>query len=119
VISNTDILEAIVGDLPAAGEPVELEVVLREGGSWLLGGALSVEELKDLLDLDSLPDEEEGGFQTVGGFMMSRLGEIPQPGDHFEWDGYSFEVLDMDGRRVDKVLVTKQPTPTDPDVARS
>jgi putative hemolysin len=117
VISNTDILEAIVGDLPAAGEPVELEVVQREDGSWLLGGALSVEELKDLLDLDSLPDEEEGGFQTVGGFMMSRLGEIPEVGDHFEWDGYQFEVVDMDGRRVDKVLVTKQPTPAGSDAA--
>jgi putative hemolysin len=109
VITSTDILETIVGDLPAAGEPDEPEVTLREDGTWLLGGALSVEEMKDLLELNELPDEDEASFQTVGGFVMSRLGEIPRTGNHFEWGGYRFEVVDMDGRRVDKVLVTKLP----------
>jgi putative hemolysin len=109
VISSTDILEAIVGDLPAAGEHAEPEVVMREDGTWLVGGTLNVDEMKDLLELESLPDEEEGSFQTMGGFVMSRLGEIPQTGDHFEWGGFRFEVVDMDGRRVDKVLVTPKP----------
>jgi len=109
VISPTDILEAIVGDLPAKGEPVEPEVVRREDGTWLMGGALSIEEMTDTLGLDNLPEEEEGSFQTVGGFVMVRLGEVPQAGDHFEWGGFRFEVMDMDGRRVDKVLVTPLP----------
>ncbi len=115
VISSTDILEAIVGDLPAAGEPAEPEVLRREDGTLLLGGTLSVDEMKDLLELDSLPDEEEGSFQTVGGFVMSRLGEIPRAGDHFEWGGFRFEVVDMDGRRVDKVLIAPKPSAEPPE----
>jgi putative hemolysin len=109
VISHTDILEAIVGELPAKGEPGEPEVMLREDGTWLMGGALSIEEMQDHLELDRLPDEEEGSFQTVGGFVMARLGEVPHVGDHFEWGGFRFEVMDMDGRRVDKILVTSMP----------
>jgi putative hemolysin len=109
VISSTDILEAIVGDLPAKGESAEPEAMRREDGSWLIGGALSVEEMQDLLELDELPDEEEGVFQTVGGFVMARLGEVPAVGNHFDWCGFRFEVMDMDGRRVDKVLVTPLP----------
>jgi len=109
VITSTDILEAIVGDLPAKGEPDEPEVLLREDGSWLMGGALSIEEMKDKLEIDHLPDEEEGTFQTVGGFVMTKLGEVPHAGDHLEWGGFRFEVMDMDQRRVDKVLVTPLP----------
>jgi putative hemolysin len=109
VITNTDILEAIVGDLPARGEPDEPEVILREDGSWLVGGALSIEEMKDELEIDHLPDEEEGTFQTVGGFVMTKLGEVPHAGDHLDWGGFRFEVMDMDQRRVDKVLVTRLP----------
>jgi putative hemolysin len=109
VITSTDILEAIVGELPARGEPDEPEAVRREDGSWLMEGALSIEEMQDHLELDKLPEEEEGTFQTVGGFVMTRLGEVPQPGDHFDWGGFRFEVVDMDGRRVDKVLVTPLP----------
>lgn len=109
VITSTDILEAIVGDLPAKGEPDEPEVMLREDGSWLMGGALSIEEMKDKLEIDHLPDEEEGTFQTVGGFVMTKLGEVPHAGDHLDWGGFRFEVMDMDQRRVDKVLVTPLP----------
>jgi putative hemolysin len=109
VISSIDILEAIVGELPARGEPDEPEILRREDGSWLMGGTLSIEEMEDLLELDGLPEEEEGSFQTVGGFVMARLGEVPHVGDSLEWGGFHFEVIDMDGRRVDKVLVTPAP----------
>jgi putative hemolysin len=115
VISPTDILEAIVGDLPAKGEPAELEAIQREDGTWLMGGALSIDEMVDKLELDNLPEEEEGSFQTVGGFVMVRLGEVPHAGDHFEWGGFRFEVVDMDGRRVDKVLVTPLPSAEESD----
>jgi putative hemolysin len=110
VISATDILEAIVGELPAKGEPGQPEVVQREDGSWLMGGALSIEEMKDKLEIDHLPDEEEGTFQTVGGFVMTKLGDVPRAGDHLDWGGFRFEVMDMDDRRVDKVLVTPLPS---------
>jgi putative hemolysin len=109
VISHADILEAIVGILPAIGEPEEPEVTRREDGSWLMGGALSIEEMEDHLEVGRPPEEEEGSFQTVGGFVMARLGEVPSVGDRFEWGGYRFEVMDMDGRRVDKILVTPLP----------
>jgi putative hemolysin len=109
VISSTDILKAIVGDLPPKGEKAEPEVIRREDGTWLMGGKLSIEEMKDLLEFDTLPEEEEGSFQTVGGFVMARMGDIPSTGDRFTWGGFRFEVVDMDGRRVDKVLVTPLP----------
>ena len=76
---------------------------------------LAVDELKDLLDVAALPDEERIGFQTLGGFVVSHMGAIPSTGDLFEWGGYRFEVLDMDGTRVDKVLVMhskNEETPT-------
>jgi putative hemolysin len=110
LLTSTDILETIVGDLPSVGEPSEIEALRREDGSWLVGGKLHIEELKDLLEWNSLPEGEEGAYGTVGGFVMDRLGEIPQEGDHFEWNGYRFEVVDMDGRRVDKVIIAALPS---------
>jgi putative hemolysin len=85
--------------------------VEREDGSYLFDGQLQIDELKDILDLDELPEEEHAGFSTLGGFMMNQLGEIPTAGQYFEWDGLRFEVVDMDGRRVDKVLVQRLETP--------
>ena len=81
-------------------------MVLREDGSWLVDGLLVADELKDRLGLEELPREEEAGYQTVGGMVMDALGRVPEVGDRLEWEGYSFEVVDMDGRRVDKVLVS-------------
>ena len=75
-------------------------------GSWLVDGSLSVEEFKEGLNINSLPEEESGLYQSIGGFVMMRLEKVPSTGDHFEWDGYRFEVMDMDERRVDKLLVT-------------
>jgi putative hemolysin len=109
MVTLYDILEAIVGDVPSAGGPVELSAVQREDGSWLFDGALQIDEFKEILELDDLPEEDRAGYQTLGGFMMTQLGSIPAAGQHFEWDGWRFEVVDMDGRRVDKVLVYKLP----------
>jgi len=105
LVTLNDILEAIVGDveLPQAGE--EPEVVQRADGSFLLGGMLQLDELKAVLDVDAFPDEEKGYFETLGGMVMTELGRIPSAGDAYEWNGFRFEVVDMDGRRVDKVLV--------------
>ncbi len=106
MVTLYDILTAIVGDIPTEGLDAEPEIVQREDGSWLLDGLLAIDEFKDLLDLGSLPEEDRVGYQTLGGFVMSQIGSIPAAGQHFEWADFRFEVMDMDGRRVDKILVT-------------
>jgi putative hemolysin len=106
LVTLNDVMEAIVGEV-ASEEPTESEAVRREDGSWLLGGMLPVDELEDLLDLAPLPDEERGRYHTLGGFVMAQMGRIPRAGEHFDWGGWRFEVVDMDGHRVDKVLATR------------
>jgi putative hemolysin len=105
LVTLQDIFEGIVGDLPAADEVNEPEIIQREDGSWLMDGSLPVDEFKEILKLSNLPMEDRGIFSTLGGFIMTYLGRIPKASDHFEWSGLHFEVLDMDGFRVDKVLV--------------
>jgi magnesium and cobalt exporter, CNNM family len=105
MVTDWDILEAIVGELPSRDEPNEPEVTVREDGSWLVDGLLNVDRLKEILEIDTTPDEESGRYHTVSGFVMTRIGGIPAVGQHFEWKGFRFEVMDMDGRRVDKVLI--------------
>jgi putative hemolysin len=109
LISLTDILEAIVGDIPSDDEPEEPEAVRREDGSWLVDGMLPVDEFKELLGISELPDEELGYFQTLAGFVMVQLGHLPATTDLFDWGGWRFEVMDMDGPRVDKILVSITP----------
>jgi putative hemolysin len=108
----TDVLEAIVGDIPGIDDEGEAEAIHREDGSWLLDGMMSVDELQMLLDLDELPGEEMN-YDTVGGLFMAQLGRIPSVGDKFEWQNLRFEVVDMDGHRVDKVLIVPVTLPTD------
>jgi putative hemolysin len=106
LVSMNDILEAIVGDVtPAQGER-DAEAVRREDGSWLFDGMIQIDKVKDFLDIDRLPAEDEGYYETLSGLMMTQLGKVPLTGDHFEWEGFKFEVVDMDGRRVDKVMVS-------------
>lgn len=109
MVTLYDVLEAIVGEIPLDAEDQEQEVVQRADGSYLLDGMLPIDEIKELLDFDELPDEGRAGYQTLSGFVMNQLGSIPRVGQTFTWDTYRFEVVDMDGRRVDKVLVTRLP----------
>lgn len=107
LVTLHDILRAIVGDLPTP-DRAEPAAVRREDGSWLLDGRLSTSEMREILGLSSpAGDDELEEFQTLGGFVMGRLGHVPGTGDHFEWSGLRFEVVDMDDRRVDKVLVAR------------
>ncbi len=108
-VTMFDVLEALIGELPSKGDLSEPEIILREDGSYLLDGLLPIDEFKELLDLDALPDQEQVGYQTVGGFVMSQFGSIPGSGQHFQFDDICIEVIDMDGLRVDKVLVTRKP----------
>ncbi|AFV22481.1 hemolysin [Methanolobus psychrophilus R15] len=107
LITLHDILEAIVGDVRSLGEPIEMPVVLREDGSWLIDGDTPIEKLKDILSVDSFPQEEQGYYRTIAGLMMLTLQRIPKTGDHVEISGLRYEVVDMDGNKVDKVLVMR------------
>ncbi|PJF33557.1 MAG: hypothetical protein CUN49_18300, partial [Candidatus Thermofonsia Clade 1 bacterium] len=87
----------------------EPEVIQREDGSWLIDGMMMIEEVAELLPSLRLPDESEREYQTLGGYLMSQFGRIPQVGDVYEADGLRFEIVDMDGYRVDRVLVSSLP----------
>jgi putative hemolysin len=104
LLTLNDILEAIVGDLPQGEDLDEPRAVQRPDGSWQLDGMLSLEEVQDLLGITRLP---EGDYQTLAGFVISQVGRIPAAADRFEWGGHCFEVVDMDGHRVDKILVAR------------
>lgn len=106
MVTNNDLLEAIVGEMPPASQAHDPNVVQRTDGSWLLDGMLLMEEFKDVLGISELPGENQNLYQTLGGFIITMLGRIPISGDGFNLDRYHFEVVDMDARRVDKVSVT-------------
>jgi putative hemolysin len=108
LVTLTDVLEALIGEVPDEDEPAEAPIVRREDGSLMVDGLLGANELREHLGLGGLPREEEADYHTVGGMVMDKLRRVPVAGDRFDWEGYTFEVLDMDGRRVDKVLVTPQ-----------
>ncbi len=105
VVTLHDILQSLVGDIADPTDAESRTVVRRDDGSWLVDGMVTVDEIKDLTGLTQLPDEDSGDFQTLGGFMMARINRVPQVGDHITIKGFRFEVVDMDGRRVDRVLV--------------
>lgn len=105
LLTINDILEEIVGEM----EGNEPQATQRQDGSWLLDGMLEVDEFKEIFNLSDLPHEDE--YETLSGFIMTSLGRLPQTADHFEWSNLRFEVIDMDGRRVDKVLVTAKQKP--------
>ena len=103
IVTLTDVLESIAGEFPEPGEDYESPVALREDGSLLVDGGLPLDELEDRLRLPGLRDETR--FDTVAGFVLQQLGHVPQPGECFDYRNVRFEVVDMDGRRVDKVLI--------------
>jgi putative hemolysin len=106
LLTHHDILEAIAGDMPLGKTPVQSKAVQRSDGSWLLDGMLPVDEFKEIFQLESLPGEKKDAYQTLGGFIFTQMGRVPRESDHFEWNGLRFEIVDMDGKRIDKVLVS-------------
>jgi putative hemolysin len=105
LLSITDVLEAIVGDIPTINELDEKEIVKRDNGTFLVDGLTPIDEFREYFKLKKLPGERSGIFHTVGGFATSNIGRIPVSGDSFEVEDLRLEVVDMDGNRVDKVLV--------------
>jgi putative hemolysin len=112
VITERDVLEAITGEF---GTPTDEDswAVRRTDGSWLMDGLIPVPELKDRLELKELPEEDRGRYNTLAGMVMLLLGRLPHTTDSVDWQGWRFEVVDLDGKRVDKVLVTRTETPED------
>ena len=106
LVTLHDILGAIVGDLPALDESDEPYALQRDDGSWLLDGMLPIEEFKEIFALEELPGQEVG-YQTLGGFVMLHMGRIPAVTESFEQDGLRFEILSMDGNRIDKITVAR------------
>ncbi len=107
LISLTNIFEGIVGHLPIIDEPKEEAIIKRSDGSYLIDGLLYLDRFRDYFQIKEPFPEEKTSYQTLGGFIINRLGRVPQTGDKFIWDCFVFEVMDMDGNRVDKVLVHK------------
>ncbi|HNX45618.1 MAG TPA: hemolysin family protein [Anaerolineaceae bacterium] len=114
MVTLYDVLEAIVGSLPADEFDQEQEAVQRPDGSWSFDGLIAIDELVEMLDLPDLTEEERAGYQTLSGLVMNQLGSVPTIGETFTLGKWRFEVIDMDGRRVDRVLAMPLPD-TEPD----
>jgi putative hemolysin len=105
VVTVQDVLEAVVGDMPERRVGEEPAIIEREDGSLLMDGMLAIDEVKLALGFDSLP--EEGSYHTLAGLILAQLGRVPKEGEAVAYAGWRFEVVDMDGRRIDKVLVRR------------
>jgi putative hemolysin len=110
LLTPRDLLEAITGELQY-GAQTDAWATRREDGSWLLDGGMPVDEVKARLDLDELPDEDRGRYNTLAGLLMTLTGHLPKLGERISHQGWVFEVIDLDGRRVDKVLAMHRPSP--------
>jgi len=105
MVTLHDLLEAITGEFHTSNRE-DSWAVQRDDGSWLLDGMLAIPELKDILGLRSVVEEERGRYHTLAGMLMHLLGRVPAETDHVEWEKWRFEIVDMDGQRIDKVLAT-------------
>lgn len=105
IVTPMDILIAIAGDLAEEDDGDDPDVFQREDGSWLLDGRLTIDDLERRLDVNGISADQE--YTTLAGFMLRQFGHLPTVGEHFVWQGWRFEVIDLDGRRIDKVLVTR------------
>ncbi len=111
IVTLQDLIEAITGEF----RPRDIATswaVQREDGSWLLDGHIPVPELKDRLGLDTVPDEERGRYHTLSGMLMLLTGRLPRVADTVDWEQWRLEIVDMDGKTIDKVLATRLPEPT-------
>ena len=115
LVTLNDLMEGIVGDLPSIDDQDEPLVTQRDDGSWLIDGALDLEAFAEVIDEDIFDIEQERRYHTMAGFVMHILERIPQEADSFDWRGYRFEVIDMDGKRIDKLLISQLETPSSGD----
>ena len=107
IITINDLAEALVSEVALSNDESAVEIIARADGSYLVDGKMAIHAFKQALNIKELPQETARAYQTVGGFVMMMLGRVPKAGDHFEWSDWRVEVMDMDGRRVDKILVMR------------
>jgi putative hemolysin len=112
LVTLQDILDALIGEM-APFDDESQAAVQREDGSWLLDGAIPIPEFKDCLGLESVPEEDKGKYHTLSGLILLILGRMPNPGDSVFWESWKLEVIDMDGKRIDKVLASRIETHTE------
>jgi putative hemolysin len=107
MVTLADLMNTLVGEVPGVEES-NSDAVQRADGSWLMDGAISLHRVRDKLGPDAaFPDEASGAYQTLAGFVLNQLGHVPKADDHFDWNGYRFEVVDMDNNRIDRLLVSR------------
>lgn len=115
IVTLQDVLEAITGEFKTP-RAEDAWAVQRDDGSWLLDGLIPVPELKDRLGLKNVPEEERGRYNTLSGMLMLLLGRLPQTTDRCDWEDWTFEIVDLDGKRIDKVLAVRKPEPVEEDI---
>lgn len=106
IVTLNDIVEQVLGDI----DMQDIEPIQRTDGSWLIDGQYAISDIPELLENFNLPEDEQSDYHTLAGFVLKRMGRIPQTGETFIWNGYTIEVIDMDGQRIDKILITAKPT---------
>jgi putative hemolysin len=112
MVTLTDVMSALVGEVPAGESVDEPDGVRREDGSWLMDGGMVLDRFRYLTGAAfAFPDEGDGAYHTLAGFILYQLGVIPRPGAHAMWGGWRFEVVDMDGNRIDRLLVVPEQQP--------
>jgi putative hemolysin len=112
MVTLSDVMSALVGDVTVIGEENDPDAVQRQDGSWLLDGGVDLDRFRDLMNTDvRFPDEGTGAYHTLAGFVLYQFGYIPRTSEFFEWGGYRIEVVDMDGNRIDRILVDRLPAP--------
>jgi len=108
IVTLSDVLGALVGDVVAVDNQQDEDCVQREDGSWLMDGGISFDRLRELLDTDvKFPEEASGSYHTLAGFVLTHFGYIPRASEYFEWEGYRIEVIDMDKNRIDRLLISE------------
>ena len=107
IVTLNDLLHAVLGNTSQASPTTVSAITERADGSYLVDGSLAVADLRELLEVSELPGEDEHDFNTIAGLLMAHFGRIPGPGDFFDWRGWRFEVMDLDGARIDKVLILR------------
>lgn len=120
MVTLSDVMSALVGDVTVIGEENDPDAVQRQDGSWLLDGGVDLDRFRDLMNTSvRFPDEGTGAYHTLAGFVLYQFGYIPKASEYFDWDSYRIEVVDMDGNRIDRLMVSQlepaEPTPGDAD----
>ena len=107
IVTLSDVLGALVGDVTVLEGNEEEDAVQREDGSWLIDGGVSFDRFREILQVDvTFPEEATGSYHTLAGFVLTRFGHIPKASEHFEWEDFRIEVVDMDRNRIDRLLVS-------------